>query len=44
MVILNLTDKERNYPFKVDHRMISSNYDSYSNRLRPYEANVFEVR
>lgn len=44
MVIMNLTDRERNYPFTVDQKMISSNYDSYSNRLRPFEANIFEVR
>ena len=44
LIIINLTDKERNYPFKIDHRLLSSNYKNYSNRLRPFEANIFEVK
>ena len=41
MIIMNLTDKDQLYPFKIDNTLISSNYRKYSNRLRPYEANIF---
>ena len=44
MVIMNLTSRERSYPFKVEGKLLSSNYDSYSNRLRAYEANVFAIK
>ena len=43
LIIMNLTGKERPYPFRVDHRLLSSNYQNYSNKLRAYEANIFEV-
>ena len=43
MIIMNLTDKEKDYPFTVHEKLISSNYEVYSNKLRAYEANVFEV-
>ena len=43
MIIMNLTDKERDYPFTVHEKLISSNYGVYSNKLRAYEANVFEI-
>ncbi len=43
LVIINLTDKDRNYPMRMDHRLVISNYKNYSNVLRPYEANVYEV-
>ena len=43
MIIMNLTDKEKDYPFTVHEKLISSNYGVYSNKLRAYEANVFEV-
>ena len=41
MIIMNLTDKDQLYPFKIDNTLINSNYRKYSNRLRPYEANIF---
>ena len=41
LIIMNLTDKDQLYPFKIDNTLISSNYRKYSNRLRPYEANIF---
>ena len=43
MIIMNLTDKDRKYPFKMDHKLVSSNYSNYADHLRPYEANVFEM-
>lgn len=43
LIVINLTDKELNYPIKIDAKLISSNYSSYSNKLRAYEANVFKI-
>ena len=43
LIIMNLTDKDRKYPFKMDHKLVSSNYSNYADHLRPYEANVFEL-
>ena len=44
MVIVNLVGKKQQYPFNVDYRLVCSNYNTYSNYLRPYESIVFEVK
>ena len=42
LIILNLTNKVLHYPISVNHQLISSNYNKFSNKLRPYEANIFK--
>lgn len=42
LIIINLINKELDYPFKIDGQLISSNYLTYSNKLRAYEANIFK--
>lgn len=44
MVIVNLVGKKQQYPFNVDYRLVCSNYNTYSNYLRPYESIAFEVK
>ena len=44
MVVINLTKKNQDYPFNIDYNLVCSNYSKYSNKLRPYEAIVFEVK
>ena len=43
LVIINLTNKELNYPMNIKAELISSNYEIYSNKLRAYEANIFKI-
>ena len=42
LIIINLTDKQLQYPIDINNRLISSNYNCYSNKLRPYEANIYK--
>ena len=42
LIIINLTNKELNYPFNIDKELVSSNYNTFSNKLRAYEANIFK--
>lgn len=47
MVILNLTNKSVKYPLgfnEVDKSLILSNYDNKANKMRPYEASVYELK
>ena len=43
MIVINLTDKTKDFPFAVDAKLICSNYVTYANHLRPYEADIFEL-
>ena len=43
LVIINLTDKDLPYPFKMDHELVTSSYRNYSDHLRPYEANIYRM-
>ena len=42
LVIINLTDKVRD-PFTIDAKLLASNYHTNSNKIRPYEANVYKT-
>ena len=44
LIIINLTDKERPYPFQISQEVLISNYKNRSKKLRPYEADIFEVK
>jgi len=43
LIVINLTDKNRNYPFKISQKLLSSNYEGRHDSLRPYEANIYQV-
>ena len=43
LVIINLTGKDREYPFRIDHELAASSCRNYANYLRPYEANIYRV-
>ena len=43
LIMINLSDKTRPYPFRVGQRLLISNYEDLSDKLRPYEANIYEV-
>ena len=47
MVILNLTNKSVKYPLgfnEVDKSLVLSNYDDKANKMRPYEASIYELK
>ena len=47
MVILNLTNKNVKYPLgfnEVDKSLVLSNYDNKANKMRPYEASIYELK
>ncbi len=43
LIIINLTDKTRKYPVKPQGELIKSNYTETSDKLRPYEANIYKI-
>ena len=44
MIVINLTDQNRKYPVEMGHELVLSGYRTYSDHLRPYEANIYLCR
>ena len=43
LTVMNLTDETRKFPFKEEGKLLVSNYPGFSEKLRPYEARLYEV-
>lgn len=43
LIVINLTDKIKNYPIKISGNPIFNNYQDADNKLRPYEAHIYKL-
>lgn len=43
MIVINLTDKTRKYPIKVNGKLLFNNYEDISDTLRAYEAHLYKI-
>lgn len=43
MIVINLTDKTRKYPIKVNGKLLFNNYENISDTLRAYEAHLYKI-